>query len=67
MTNLAVSHRELPLVLKDIFAAIWAVPERGDFGLSLEDRTQRIDITGHAPSALMKSVTNGIECGSLGS
>jgi hypothetical protein len=25
---------------------------------------QRIDITGHAVSALMKSVENGIECGS---
>jgi hypothetical protein len=36
--------------------------ERGGFGLSLEDRTQRIDITGHAASALIKSVGNGIEC-----
>jgi hypothetical protein len=39
--------------------------ERGGFGLSLADRTQRIDITGHAASAFMKSVENGIECGSL--
>jgi hypothetical protein len=37
--------------------------ERGGFGLSLHDRTQRIDITGHAASALIKSVANGIECG----
>jgi hypothetical protein len=36
--------------------------ERGGFGLSLEKRTQRIDITGHAASAFMKSVENGIEC-----
>jgi hypothetical protein len=37
--------------------------ERGGFGLSLDERAQRIDITGHAASALMKSVENGIECG----
>lgn len=36
--------------------------ERGGFGLSLEKRMQRIDITGHAASAFMKSVANGIEC-----
>jgi hypothetical protein len=36
--------------------------ERGGFGLTLEDRTQRIDITGHAASAFMKSVENGAEC-----
>lgn len=36
--------------------------EQGGFGLTLEDRTQRIDITGHAASAFMKSVENGIEC-----
>jgi hypothetical protein len=36
--------------------------ERGGFGLSLENRTQRIDITGHAANAFMKSVENGIEC-----
>jgi hypothetical protein len=37
--------------------------ERGGFGVSLSERAQRIDITGHAASALMKSVENGIECG----
>jgi hypothetical protein len=37
--------------------------ERGGFGMSLGDRAQRIDVTGHAASALMKSVENGIECG----
>jgi hypothetical protein len=37
--------------------------ERGGFGLSLEDRRQRIDITGHVASAFLKSVENGIECG----
>ena len=36
--------------------------ERGGFGLTLENRTQRIDITGHAASAFMKSGGNGIEC-----
>jgi hypothetical protein len=36
--------------------------ERGGFGLTLENRMQRIDITGHAASAFMKSVENGIEC-----
>lgn len=36
--------------------------ERGGFVLSLDERAQRIDITGHAASALMKSVENGIEC-----
>lgn len=36
--------------------------ERGGFGASLQDRTQRIDITGHAASAFMKSVQNEIEC-----
>lgn len=36
--------------------------ERGGFGLTLEERAQRIDITGHAASAFMKSVENGIEC-----
>lgn len=35
--------------------------ERGGFGLSLENRTQRIDITGHATNAFMKSAENGIE------
>jgi hypothetical protein len=37
--------------------------ERGGFGLSFQDRTQRIDITGHAASAMMKSLASGIECG----
>jgi hypothetical protein len=36
--------------------------ERGGFGFSLNERTQRIDITGHAASAFMKSVANSIEC-----
>ena len=36
--------------------------ERGGFGLTLENRTQRIDITGHAANAFMKSVENGIDC-----
>jgi hypothetical protein len=38
--------------------------ERGGYGLSLGERAQRIDITGHVASAFMKSVVNGIECGS---
>ncbi|SEO80952.1 hypothetical protein [Nitrosovibrio sp. Nv6] len=36
--------------------------ERGGFGLTPENRTQRIDITGHAANAFMKSVENGIKC-----
>jgi hypothetical protein len=36
--------------------------ERGGFGFSLGERTQRIDVTGHAASAFMRSVDNGIEC-----
>ncbi len=37
--------------------------ERGGFGLSLQDRRQRIDITGHTASVFMKSVASGVECG----
>ncbi len=40
--------------------------ERGGFGLSLSDRTQRIDITGHAASAFIKSIEHGIDCGAAG-
>ena len=36
--------------------------KQGGFGLTLEEREQRIDITGHAASTFMKSVENGIEC-----
>lgn len=36
--------------------------EPGGFGMSLDERTQRIDVTGHAVSALMKSADNAIEC-----
>jgi len=36
--------------------------ERGGFGMSLSERAQRIDITGHVASAFMKSVENGIDC-----
>jgi len=36
--------------------------ERGGFGVSLSERAQRIDITGHAASAFIKSVQNRIEC-----
>jgi len=36
--------------------------ERGGFGMSLGDQTQRIDVTGHAASALMKGLANAIEC-----
>ncbi len=35
--------------------------ERGGFGYSLDDRTQRIDITGHAMSGLIKCAENDIE------
>lgn len=36
--------------------------ERGGFGMSLGDRAQRIDVTGHAASAFMKAVATGVEC-----
>jgi len=36
--------------------------ERGGFGLSLSQRAQRIDITGHAASAFMKTADSAIEC-----
>jgi len=36
--------------------------EYGGFGMSLKDRAQRIDVTGHAVSALIKSVQNEVEC-----
>lgn len=36
--------------------------ERGGFGMSLEDRAQRIDVTGHAVSAFIKSIQNEVEC-----
>ncbi|HEY7193649.1 MAG TPA: hypothetical protein VH439_07905 [Gemmatimonadales bacterium] len=34
--------------------------ERGGFGHSLRDRTQRIDVTGHVAAGFIKSVRNGI-------
>jgi hypothetical protein len=36
--------------------------EVGGFGMSFGERTQRIDVTGHAASAFMKTAANGIEC-----
>ncbi|HEY7673214.1 MAG TPA: hypothetical protein VIC71_13445 [Gammaproteobacteria bacterium] len=36
--------------------------ERGGFGMSRNDRAQRIDVTGHAASAFIKSIENGIDC-----
>jgi hypothetical protein len=30
------------------------------FGFATTDRTQRIDVTGHAASAFMKAIENGI-------
>lgn len=36
--------------------------EHGGFGVSLSERAERIDITGHAASAFMKSIENAIEC-----
>jgi hypothetical protein len=36
--------------------------ERGGFGMSLQERAQRIDVTGHAASAFMKALGNGIDC-----
>jgi hypothetical protein len=36
--------------------------ERGGFGMSRDQRAQRIDVTGHAASAFMKSLENGVAC-----
>lgn len=36
--------------------------ERGGFGMSIEQRVQRIDVTGHAVSALIKSLQNDVDC-----
>jgi hypothetical protein len=36
--------------------------EVGGFGMSFGERAQRIDVTGHAASAFMKTAANGIEC-----
>jgi molecular chaperone DnaK (HSP70) len=37
--------------------------EVGGFGMSFGERTQRIDVTGHAASAFMKTAANGLDCG----
>jgi hypothetical protein len=39
-----------------------AQKEKGGFGFSLFDRTQRIDVTGHFLNALIKSLNNQIVC-----
>jgi hypothetical protein len=36
--------------------------ERGGFGFSLSDRTQRIDVTGHFVNGMIKSLRNGVVC-----
>lgn len=36
--------------------------ERGGFGFSLADRTQRVDVTGHVVNAFIKTIRNNIEC-----
>lgn len=40
--------------------------ENGGFGFSLDDRTQRIDVTGHAAAAFLKARQNGIDCSANG-
>jgi hypothetical protein len=40
--------------------------ERGGFGFTRTERQQRVDITGHAASAFIKSAQNGIECAAPG-
>jgi hypothetical protein len=40
--------------------------ERGGFGMSVDERAQRIDVTGHAASAFMKSVRNAVDCPTTG-
>lgn len=36
--------------------------EVGGFGMSHDDRTQRIDVTGHAASAFLKAIANHVSC-----
>jgi len=36
--------------------------EVGGFGMSRSDRTQRIDVTGHAASGFLKSIAAGVSC-----
>jgi hypothetical protein len=36
--------------------------EKGGFGLSLLDRTQRIDVTGHFVNGMIKSLRNRVAC-----
>jgi hypothetical protein len=36
--------------------------EKGGFGFSLSDRTQRIDVTGHFVNAMIKSLNNKLRC-----
>jgi hypothetical protein len=36
--------------------------EKGGFGLSFTDRTQRIDVTGHVVNGFIKTLNNQIEC-----
>ena len=38
------------------------IREIGGFGMSRLDRTQRIDVTGHAASAFLKTIANGVSC-----
>jgi len=58
------AHRDGQLLLESPAAS--AANRTGSdgavFGVSLNERAQRIDITGHAASAFMKSVENRIEC-----
>jgi len=39
-----------------------AKKEKGGFGLSLSDRTQRIDVTGHFVNGMIKSLKNRLTC-----
>jgi len=43
-----------------------AKKEKGSFGFSLMDRTQRVDVTGHAVNAIIKSLDNRVYRGSRG-
>lgn len=36
--------------------------ERGGFGFALGERTQRVDVTGHAVNAFIKVLRSGVEC-----
>jgi hypothetical protein len=61
----ALLRARLQLIYEQV--SVEAPNGNGGFGLSRSERMQRIDITGHAASAFLKSLENEIECPALAS